>query len=83
MFIENGFKIVYDMDNGVPIGDGFYFTFSYPGFTGEELLEKLLYYGVCAISLTITGSEHTEGLRACVSSETRPVSRPRKKAETI
>jgi len=34
---------------------------------GEELLEELIYYGVSAISLSITGSEHTEGLRACVS----------------
>ena len=35
--------------------------------TGEDLLERLLYYGVSAISLAITGSERTEGLRACVS----------------
>lgn len=67
LFLENGFHIVYDQDEGVPIGDGFYFTFAYPGFTGEELLEELLYYGISAISLTITGSERKEGLRACVS----------------
>ncbi|MCK5845016.1 MAG: hypothetical protein KAG97_09930, partial [Victivallales bacterium] len=47
--------------------DGFYFTFSYPGLSGGELLTELLYYGVSAISLAITGSERTEGLRACVS----------------
>jgi len=67
MFLENGFKIVYDKDEGNPIADGFYFTFSYPGFNAEELLNELVYYGISAISLLITGSEHTEGIRACVS----------------
>ncbi|MFA6922827.1 MAG: pyridoxal phosphate-dependent aminotransferase [Bacteroidales bacterium] len=67
MFTDNGFKIVYDKDEDVPIADGFYFTLSYPGFTGEELLVELFYYGISAISLTITGSERTEGIRACVS----------------
>ena len=65
--VENGFNIVYDHDEDNPIADGFYFTFSYPGFTGGELVEELLYYGISAISLEITGSEHSEGLRACVS----------------
>ena len=32
MFTDNGFKIVYDKDEDQPIADGFYFTFSYPGF---------------------------------------------------
>ncbi len=68
LFLDNGFHIVYDKDEGgVPIADGFYFTFAYPGFTGEELLEELLYYGISAIALSITGSERKEGLRACVS----------------
>ncbi len=67
LFLENGFKIVYDTDIDEPIADGFYFTFSYPGMSGSELLEKLLYYGISAISLAITGSNHSEGLRACVS----------------
>ncbi|MCX6270759.1 MAG: pyridoxal phosphate-dependent aminotransferase [Bacteroidetes bacterium] len=67
MFTENGFQIVYDQDDGVPIADGFYFTISYPGFTGEKLIEEFLYYGISAISLSITGSERLEGLRACVS----------------
>jgi len=67
MFTDNGFNIVYDMDENEPIADGFYFTISYPGFTGVELLEELVYYGISAISLAITGSERTEGLRACVS----------------
>ncbi|MBI4645083.1 MAG: pyridoxal phosphate-dependent aminotransferase [Bacteroidia bacterium] len=67
LFTDNGFKIVYDKDIDRPIADGFFFTFSYPGFTGEQLLEELLYYGISAIALTITGSTRLEGLRACVS----------------
>jgi len=67
LFVENGFKIVYDMDEGEKIADGFYFTISFPGFTGVELVEELLYYGISAISLTTTGSDRHEGLRACVS----------------
>jgi len=67
IFTDNGFKIVYDKDEDDPIADGFYFTFSYPGFTGEELLNELIYYGISAISLSITGSDRLEGIRACVS----------------
>ena len=67
LFTDNGFKIVYDKDEDKPIADGFYFTISYPGFTGEELIEEFMYYGISAISLAITGSERLEGLRACVS----------------
>lgn len=67
MFTENGFRIVYDRDVDKPLADGFYFTLSYPGFTGAELLENLLYYGISAISLEITGSDRKEGIRACVS----------------
>lgn len=67
LFTDNGFKIVYDKDIDQPIADGFYFTVSYPGFTGGELVAELLYYGISAITLDITGSSRTEGLRACVS----------------
>ncbi len=67
MFTDNGFKIVYDKDIDQPIADGFYFTFSYPGYSGADLLEELLYYGISAITLDITGSERHEGIRACVS----------------
>lgn len=67
MFTDNGFKIVYDKDENEPLADGFYFTISYPGMSGEQLLEELLYYGISAIALSTTGSERTEGLRACVS----------------
>ncbi len=67
MFLENGFILVYDKDEDLPVGDGFYFTIAYPGFSGGELLERLLYFGISAISLEVTGSSRTEGLRACVS----------------
>ncbi len=66
IFLKNGFEIVYDKDLGEDIADGFYFTISYPGMTGGELMHQLMYYGVSAISLITTGSHH-EGLRACVS----------------
>ncbi len=66
-FTDNGFYIVYDKDENEPLADGFYFTFAYPGMTAEQLLEELLFYGISAISLTITGSERKDGLRACVS----------------
>ena len=67
VFTDNGFYIVYDKDENEELADGFYFTFAYPNMTSEQLLEELLYYGVSAISLTITGSERKDGLRACVS----------------
>ncbi|MBN1272037.1 MAG: pyridoxal phosphate-dependent aminotransferase [Candidatus Aminicenantes bacterium] len=67
LFISNGFKLVYDKDENEPLADGFYFTLSYPGFTGVELVEELLYYGISSISLVTTGSSREEGIRACVS----------------
>ena len=67
LFTDNGFYIVYDKDENDPIADGFYFTYAYPNFSGEQLLEEMLYYGVSAISLAITGSQRLEGIRACVS----------------
>ncbi len=66
-FLDNGFHIVYDKDEDKEIADGFYFTIAYEGFTGEELVEEMLYYGISAISLITTGSDRHEGLRACVS----------------
>jgi len=67
LFLDNGFTIVYDRDDTVPLADGFYFTFSYPGMSGSTLLENLLYFGISAIALETTGSDRSEGLRACVS----------------
>jgi len=67
LFTDNGFHIVYDKDDNVDIADGFYFTIAFTGFTGPELVEELLYYGISSISLVTTGSDRHEGLRACVS----------------
>lgn len=66
-FLNNGFSIVYDLDGNQPIGDGFYFTVKYPGLTGTQLIKKMLRYGISAIGLNICGSEHSDGLRICVS----------------
>ena len=65
-FTDNGFYITYDEDCGEPIADGFYFTFCYPGFTGADLVEEMLYYGVSGISLDTCGSTK-QGIRACTS----------------
>lgn len=66
VFLKHGFYIVYN-DDKRELADGFYFTIAYPGMTSSELMKKLLYYGISAISLAITGSENPNGLRACVS----------------
>lgn len=67
LFLDNGFKLVYDRDDDQDLADGFYFTISYPGMSGEVLLGELLRYGISAITLDTTGSTRTEGLRICVS----------------
>ena len=66
LFLDNGFEIVYEKDIDQPIADGFYFTVSYPGMTGNQLVANLLYFGISAIALDNTGSDE-EGIRACVS----------------
>ncbi|MDR1724229.1 MAG: pyridoxal phosphate-dependent aminotransferase [Tannerella sp.] len=66
IFKRHGFNIVYENDLDEPIADGFYFTICYPGKSGSELMEELMYYGVSAIALCTTGSNQ-EGLRACTS----------------
>ncbi|MDR2469426.1 MAG: pyridoxal phosphate-dependent aminotransferase [Tannerella sp.] len=66
IFLAHGFRIVYDRDLNEPVADGFYFTVAYPGMTGGQLMETLIYYGISAISLSTTGSNQ-EGVRACTS----------------
>ncbi|SLM31945.1 AspC1 [Desulfamplus magnetovallimortis] len=66
LFKDAGFDIVYSMDLDEELGDGFYFTVSFTGMTGAELVERLLYYGISAIALSGTGSER-EGMRVCMS----------------
>lgn len=67
LFTDAGFKIVYNKDVDLELADGFYFTIQYPNMSGDELLRELLHYGISAISLDNTGSEHKDALRACVS----------------
>ena len=55
-FTRHGFRIVYDHDLGEPVSDGFFYTIGYGSMSSAELLSELLLYGVCAISLTSTGS---------------------------
>jgi aspartate/methionine/tyrosine aminotransferase len=66
IFVAHGFRIVYDYDLDEPIADGFYFTIAYPGMTGGQLMEELIYYGISTISLSTTNSNQ-EGLRVCTS----------------
>lgn len=67
IMLRNGFHIVYDKDaDDQAVGDGFFFTFGYKDWTGEKMLNKLIYYGVSAISLTSTGAKR-EGMRGCAS----------------
>ena len=66
LFLQNGFTIVYDKDIDEPIGDGFYFTVTYRDMTSGELLKNLISHGVCAMTLSITGSKK-QGVRACAS----------------
>lgn len=67
IFRRHGFRLTYPKDILEPLADGFYFTVSYPGMTGDALVEALLCYGISAISLSTTGEEVREGIRACVS----------------
>lgn len=65
---KHHFRVVYDKDaDDQPVGDGFFFTFTYRNWTGEQLLNKLIYYGVSAISLVSTGAKR-EGMRGCAAS---------------
>ena len=67
IMVKNGFHIVYDEDaDGQAVGDGFFFTFGYKDWTGEKMVNKLIYYGISAISLASTGAQR-EGMRGCVS----------------
>ena len=64
-------RIVYDKDRHEKIGDGFFYTIGYGTMTSAELLSELLLCGVCAISLSSTGSRQ-HGIRVCVSQMNRP-----------
>lgn len=66
IFCDNGFTITYPHDVTEPIGDGFFFSLSYLGLTGGQLVTELMHYGVSSINLDTTGSLEP-GVRACTS----------------
>ncbi len=70
-FTRHGFHIVYDKDLDEVLSDGFFFTVGYPGMDSAATVAALLRYGICAISLTSTGSQQ-DGVRICVSQLNRP-----------
>lgn len=84
VFLRNGFRLIYETDGDEPLADGFYFTLAYPGMDSERLLRELLRYGVSAISLEITGSHSSDGIRACVSmSDDGKISELERRMETF
>ena len=66
IFLRHGFHIVYDKDMDEAVSDGFFYTVGYRDMTGGELMRALLLHGICAITLTTTGSLR-DGVRVCVS----------------
>lgn len=66
IFLKHGFSITYPKDVTEEIGDGFFFSLSYPGLSGGELAKELINYGVSSINLDTTGSLEA-GVRACTS----------------
>ena len=66
IFCAHGFTITYPKDVTEEIGDGFFFSLSYPGMSGSELVKELIHYGVSSINLDTTGSLQ-QGVRACTS----------------
>lgn len=70
-FLRHGFRIVYDKDQDEAVSDGFFYTVGYGSLSSSELLRELLLCGICAISLTSTGSRQA-GIRVCISQMNRP-----------
>ena len=64
IFLRHGFRIVYERDVTLPVGDGFFFTIGYGDLTSEQLVTELFAYGVSSISLSTTGSLQS-GVRGC------------------
>ena len=66
IFLRHGFSISYEEDASGPIGDGFFFTLSYPGLSSAALVDELIAYGVSSVSLDKMGSCR-RGVRVCSS----------------
>lgn len=71
MFLDNGFHIVYSKDGDEDVSDGFFYTVGYGDMTGAQLMNDLMLFGICSISLSLTGSSQN-GVRICVSQLNRP-----------
>lgn len=71
IFLRHGFRIVYDRDLEEAVSDGFFYTVGYGDLDCSELLRRLLLCGICAISLSSTGSCQ-QGVRICISQMNRP-----------
>ena len=70
IFSSGGFNISYPDDAEGPVGDGFFFTLSYPGMDSNALISELMAYGISTVSLDKMGSSR-HGVRVC-SSRIRP-----------
>lgn len=66
IFLAHGFSLVYDRDVTDEIGDGFFFTLTYPGMESGFLSAELMAYGVSTVSLKSSGSLN-HGVRVCSS----------------
>ena len=65
LLLKNGFYLIY-ADEASRDANGFYVCFGYPGLSGQQLLRRLLIYGVTVLPLALFGSERSDGVRACV-----------------
>lgn len=65
ILLRNGFYGVYEPIHEESEG-GFYLTFGFPGLTAAQLLKELLYHGITVLPLSVFGSRHEGGVRACV-----------------
>lgn len=67
IFLENGFKILYDKDGEEDLADGFYFTITRPGMESEELSRRFFRCGLGTISLNSMGCRGKSGVRISTS----------------
>ena len=66
IFTRHGFHISYEEDASGKIGNGFFFTLSYPGMDSATLVNELMAYGISTVSLAKMGSAK-QGVRVCSS----------------
>ena len=66
IFTRHGFGITYPEDAMGQVGDGFFFSLSWPGMSSAQLVDELFAYGVSSVSLDKMGSCR-KGVRICSS----------------